>query len=103
MATLLIAAFFFGSNSAVEVPCIFLMTARGYTCRLPDVSLVDHDYWLTGGEHLTGQTDDTVVSFVSINNNFRHVPSLFRFRFLRHIHISGSMFTTVAGWSGLAN
>lgn len=104
MTILLIAGFIGGSCCArVEVPCIFLMTARGYTCRLPDVNLADHDYWLTGGEHLQGQNDNTVVSFVSINNNFRHVPSFFRFSNLQHIQVSGSLFSWISPWSGLAN
>lgn len=85
-----------GLNSAsVEVPCSFSLMSRGYTCRLPDVNLANQDVVISGGNHLLGFNDESVVNFVSINNNFRHFPNLGRFPNLRHVQVSGGLIQTI--------
>lgn len=88
---------FIASVSAqVQIPCEFAQTPRGYECRLPDVDLSTFpEFTLVGGTHLPGQNDQTVASFMSLNNNFHFFPTagLARFPGLRHIKISGSEIT----------
>jgi Leucine-rich repeat (LRR) protein len=91
-AVLLVVALI-GSSTCerVQVPCTFSNTVRGYTCRLPNINLADQDYVIAGGEHLSGFNDASVVSFVSINNNFRSFPQISRFANLRNIQVTGGL------------
>lgn len=82
------------SNAVVQIPCDFQNTPRGYECRLPDVDLsIFDDFAIIGGTHLPGQSDATVFSFMSVNNNFPYFPTrhIARFPALRHIKVSGSL------------
>jgi Leucine-rich repeat (LRR) protein len=86
------------ANAVVHVPCDFADTPRGYECRLPDVDLSLFDeFAIIGGTHLPNRNDGMVVSFMSVNNNFRYFPTsdLVRFPGLRSIKISGSEITEI--------
>jgi Leucine-rich repeat (LRR) protein len=90
--TILLIVGFAGSTAVrLEIPCNFIDSYRGYTCRLPGKTVGDNEYEIVGGEHLPRESDDSVVAFSSINNHFRNFPTLSRFANLRHIEVTGSM------------
>ncbi|CAG9807351.1 unnamed protein product [Chironomus riparius] len=84
------------THGQIDIPCILGFSDNEYTCRLPQVDLAQFDtFVITSANHLPGQSDATVVSFVSINNNFQYFPTthISRFTNLAAIKITGSNIT----------
>lgn len=84
------------AHGQIDIPCILGFSDNEYTCRLPQVDLAQFDnFVITSANHLPGQSDATVQSFVSINNNFQYFPTthISRFTGLVAIKITGSNIT----------
>lgn len=81
-------------HAQTDIPCEFMFAEGEYTCRLPQVDLTRFEnFVITSNNHTAGQNDGTVMSFVSINNNFQTFPTqhIARFTNLRAIKITGSV------------
>ncbi|XP_070502996.1 leucine-rich repeat-containing protein 15-like [Chironomus tepperi] len=84
------------AHGQIDIPCILGFSDGEYTCRLPQVDLASFDnFIITSANHLPGQSDATIASFVSINNNFQYFPTghISRFTGLVGIKITGSNIT----------
>lgn len=84
------------AHAVIDIPCILGFSDSEYTCRLPQVDLAQFDqFFISSQGHLPGQSDATIASFVSINNNFQYFPTthISRFTGLASIKITGSNIT----------